>query len=157
MKERLSWADLALLDVNGASVLIVDDETAIRQMLEKVVSGYGYSTKTAASAEEADQWLSAMRFDVVLLDIELPRMNGVEFLYWALAKDPEMAVIMLTGLDNPDLALECLSKGARTYFVKPFEASFIQHALRDAVAMRRLLVARNEDVVPSEKADRPGS
>ena len=157
MKERLSWADLALLDVNGASVLIVDDETAIRQMLERVVSGYGYSTKTAASAEEADQWLSAMRFDVVLLDIELPRMNGVEFLSWALAKDPEMAVIMLTGLDNPDLALECLSKGARTYFVKPFDASFIQHALRDAVAMRRLLVARNEDVVPSEKVDRPGS
>ena len=157
MKERLSWADLALLDVNGASVLIVDDETAIRQMLEKVVSGYGYSTKTAASAEEADQWLSAMRFDVVLLDIELPRMNGVEFLSWALAKDPKMAVIMLTGLDNPDLALECLSKGARTYFVKPFDASFIQHALRDAVAMRRLLVARNEDVVPSEKVDRPGS
>ena len=150
MKEHLSWADLALLDVNGASVLIVDDETAIRQMLEKVVSGYGYSTKTAASAEEADQWLSAMRFDVVLLDIELPRMNGVEFLSWALAKDPEMAVIMLTGLDDPDLALECLSKGARTYFVKPFEASFIQHALRDAVVMRRLLVARNEDVVPSD-------
>ena len=157
MKERLSWADLALLDVNGASVLIVDDEPAILQMLEKVVSGYGYSTKTAASAEEADQWLSARRFDVVLLDIELPRMNGVEFLSWALAKDPELAVIMLTGLDNPDLALECLSKGARTYFVKPFEASFIQHALRDAVAMRRLLVARNEDVVPSEKVDRPGS
>ena len=157
MKERLSWADLALLDVNGASVLIVDDEPAILQMLEKVVSGYGYSTKTAASAEEADQWLSAMRFDVVLLDIELPRMNGVEFLSWALAKDPELAVIMLTGLDNPDLALECLSKGARTYFVKPFDASFIQHALRDAVAMRRLLVARNEDVVPSEKVDRPGS
>ena len=157
MEERLSWADLALLDVNGASVLIVDDEPAIRRMLEKVVKGYGYRTKTAASAEEADQWLTSMRFDVVLLDIELPRMNGVEFLSWALAKDPELAVIMLTGLDNPDLALECLSKGARTYFVKPFDASFIQHALRDAVVMRRLLVERNEDVGPSERADRPGS
>ena len=155
MKGSLSWADLAVLDVSGATVLIVDDEPAILRMLEKVVSGYGYNTKTAASAEEADQWISVMRFVVVLLDVELPRMNGVEFLSWALARDPELAVIMLTGLDNPDLALECLSKGARTYFVKPFDSSFIQHALRDAVAMRRLLVERNEHAEPSERADRP--
>ena len=92
-----------------------------------------------------------------VLDIELPRMNGVEFLSWALARDPELAVIMLTGLDNPDLALECLSKGARTYFVKPFDPSFIEQALRDAVAMRRLLVERNAVVAPSERADGPGS
>ena len=111
--------------------------------MEKVVESYGYSTKTAASAEEADQWLSTTRFDVVLLDIELPRMSGVEFLAWALARDPEVAVIMLTGLDNPDLALECLANGARTYFVKPFDPGFMRHALRDAVAMRRLLVERN--------------
>ena len=51
---------------------------------------------------------------------------------------------MLTGLDNPDLALQCLSKGARTYFVKPIDSAFIRHALRDAVAMRQLLVERNE-------------
>ncbi len=57
MKERLSWADLANLDVDGASVLIVDDDPAIRRALEKLVSGYGYSTKTAASAEAADEWL----------------------------------------------------------------------------------------------------
>ena len=50
---------------------------------------------------------------------------------------------MLTGLDNPDLALECLANGARTYFVKPFDPGFMRHALRDAVAMRRLLVERN--------------
>ena len=144
MKKRVSWEDLAGLDVNGASVLIVDDDPVICRTLGKVVSGFGYDTKTASSAEEADKWLSTMRFDVVLLDIELPRMNGVEFLSWGLARDPELAVIMLTGLDNPDLALECLSKGARTYFVKPFDSAFIRHALRDAVAMRQLLVERNE-------------
>ena len=152
MKERVSWADLADLDPDGASVLIVDDDPAICRTLEKVVSEYGYSTKTAASAEEADQWLSEMQFDVVLLDIELPRMNGVEFLTWALARDAELAVIMLTGLDSPGLALDCLSKGARTYFVKPFDSAFIRHALRDAVAMRRLLVERNEHAGSQDRA-----
>jgi len=87
--------------------------------------------------------LRGQRFDVVLLDIELPRMSGVEFLGWALSRDPEMAVIMLTGLDDPKLALECLKAGARTYLVKPFDSHFIELALRDAVAVRRLLVERN--------------
>lgn len=155
MKKRLSWASLAALDVDGASLLIVDDDPAIRRTLGKVVKGYGYSTKTAASAEEADQWLSTTRFDVVLLDVDLPRMNGIEFLTWALARDPELAVIMLTGLDNPDLALECLANGARTYFVKPFNPAFIRHALRDAVAMRRLLVERNEQAESSIMLDKP--
>ena len=144
MKERLNWADLADLDVDGASVLIVEDDPAICRSLERVVSGYGYSTKVAGSAEEADRWLSVTRFDVILLDINLPRMNGVEYMTWALARDPELAMIMLTGLDNSDLALECLSKGARTYLVKPFDSALIRHALRDAVAVRQLLVARNE-------------
>ncbi len=153
MKRPLGWADLAGLDVNGASVLIVDDEPAILRTLEKLVSRYGFSTKTAASAEAADQWLSTRRFDVVLLDIELPRMNGVEFLTWALARDPELAVIMRTGLDNSDLALECLSKGARTYFVKPFDPAFIRHALRDAVAIRQLLLERNQRAGSPERAD----
>ena len=152
MKRRLSWADLVDPDVTSASVLIVDDDPAICRTLEKVVSGYGYSTQTAASAEAADHWLSTMRFDVALLDIELPRMNGVEFLTWALARDPELAVIMLTGLDNPSVALECLAKGARTYFVKPFDPAFIRHALRDAVAMRQLLVERNEHAGSPERA-----
>ena len=152
MKERLSWADLANLDVDGASVLIVDDDPAICRSLEKVVSAYGYSTKVAASAEEADKWLAVTRFDVILLDIDLPRMNGVEYMTWALARDPELAMIMLTGWDNSDLALECLSKGARAYLVKPFDPALIRHALRDAVAMRQLLVARNEHAGSQDRA-----
>lgn len=139
----LSWTDIARVDPSGAAVLIVDDNDGIRSRLKKVVQILGYTVKTAASAEEADRWMEAEPFDVILLDIELPRMSGVEFLRWALTKDPEVAVIMLTGLDNPELALECLHAGARTYFVKPFDPDFIEHALRDAVAMGRLLRDRN--------------
>ena len=85
-----------------------------------------------------------MRFDALLLDIQLPRMTGVEFLSWALERDPELAVIMLTGLDEPGLAVQCIEEGARTYLVKPVEAEFLRLALRDALAMRRLLIERND-------------
>jgi two-component system C4-dicarboxylate transport response regulator DctD len=104
----------------------------------------GYGCQAAASSEEADRRLGSERFDVCLLDIELPRMSGLEFLGWALLKDPEMAVIMLTGVDAPEVALECLDQGARTFLVKPVEAPFLIRAVRDAVALRRLLVEHND-------------
>lgn len=128
----------------GESVLVVDDVERIRRGLAELVESLGYEVKTAASAEEADQWLGSQRFSAVLLDIELPRMNGVEFLRWALERDPELAVIMVTGLDDPSLAIECMDEGARTYLVKPINPEFLRVALRDAVAMRRVLVERNE-------------
>jgi len=141
---RFGWTKVLAQASGSARVLVVDDEVQVRQSLTRLVTHFGYEVKTAASAEEADHWLSSQRFHVVLLDIELPRMKGVEFLSWALEKDPEQAVIMLTGLDDPDLAIECIDKGARTYLVKPVEAEFLRLALRDALAMRRLLVERND-------------
>jgi DNA-binding NtrC family response regulator len=125
-------------------VLIVDDEADVRKSLQRLVTGFGHSVRTAASSEEADSWLDSERFDACLLDIELPRMKGVEFLTWALRRDPEMAVIMLTGLNDPALAIECIDSGARTYLVKPVEADFLRLALRDALAVRRLLVEGND-------------
>lgn len=139
----VGWDDLPRYAPESASVLVVDDEAHIRESLEKLVTRFGYSVKTAASAEEADSWISSQRFDVCLLDIQLPRMKGVEFLSWALERDPELAVIMLTGLDDPELAIECIEQGARTYLVKPVEADFLRLALRDALFVRRLLVERN--------------
>lgn len=123
---------------------MVDDELELRRGLQKLVTRFGYTVHTAGSAEEADICLTAERFDVCLLDIELPRMKGVEFLGWALKRDPEMAVIMLTGLDAPELAIECIRAGARTYLVKPVAADFLDLALQDAVAVRSVLVERND-------------
>ena len=146
MMRKLGWADLANTRPGGATVLIVDDDDRILRGLEKLVKSFGYRVKTAASAEAADHWLASERFSAVLLDIELPRMNGIEFLRWALNRDPELAIIMVTGRDDPTLAIECMDEGARTYLVKPIDLDFLRVALRDAVAMRRILVERNRDI-----------
>lgn len=140
---RTSWKRI-LEDGSGAGrILVVDDDPEVRSALARLLTRIGHTVQVAASAEEADQWLSAGRFDVCLLDIELPRMSGVEFLTWALLKDPELAVIMLTGVDSPEVALECIDAGARTFLVKPVEVAFLTRAVRDALAVRRLLVEHN--------------
>ena len=142
--KRLGWRDVLGRAPARARILVVDDEQEVRQGLQRLVTRFGYSVRSAASAEEADQWLGRERFDLCMLDIELPRMKGVEFLGWALNRDPEMAVIMLTGLDLPEVAIECIDHGARTYLVKPVESEFLKLALRDALAMRSILVERND-------------
>jgi DNA-binding NtrC family response regulator len=142
--KRRSWRDLVGSAPAVGRVLVVDDDPEIRKAVSRLLVRSGYACQAAASAEEADQRLGSERFDVCLLDIELPRMSGLEFLEWSLKRDPEMAVIMLTGLDAPEVALACLDHGARTFLVKPVEAPFLTRAVRDAIAMRRLLVEHND-------------
>lgn len=141
----LGWRELASRTSTGSRILIVDDDARTRRGLEKLIESMGYDqVKVAGSAEEADHWMTSLEFDLVLLDIELPRMNGVEFLAWALDREPELATIMLTGLDNPDLAIQCLRAGARNYLVKPINPDFLEVAIRDALAVRGVLLERNQ-------------
>jgi len=142
--ETIGFGEVVERGASPGDVLIVEDEKEVRRSLERLVRRFGHEVKAAASAEAADHWLQSQRFDVCLLDIELPKMKGVEFLRWAQGRDPEMAVIMLTGIDDPELAMECMDHGARTYLVKPPEPEFLQRAVTDALAVRRLLQERND-------------
>jgi len=146
-QRRLGWRELAATRSQG-SILVVEDEAVVRGGLVRLLKEFGHDVKVAASAEEADNHLRLSKFDLMLLDIELPRMNGMELLVWALRRDPEMAVIMLTGLDRPELALTCFEAGARTYLVKPITSEFLRPAIRDALALRELLVERNDCLCP---------
>jgi DNA-binding NtrC family response regulator len=109
----------------------------------RLIAQLGHLPTPAKSAEEADMWLATNRYDLLLLDIEMPGMNGLEFLPWALKRDKEMPVIMLTGVKDADVALRCLEAGARNYLVKPPELSFLKLAVTDALAVRQLLLQRN--------------
>ncbi len=142
--KRMSWKGMLASAPPAGRILVVDDDPNVRKALSRLLARGGYSVQAVASSEEADRWLGVERFPVCLLDVELPRMSGVEFLTWALVKDPEMAVIMLTGVDAPEVALECLDQGARTFLVKPVEADFLLRAIRDAVALRYLLIEHND-------------
>jgi CheY-like chemotaxis protein len=126
---------------------VVEDERRNREALVRLLEEEGYDVRAAASAEQADSWITAMSFDLVLLDIELPGMNGVEFLEWALDRDPQLAIIMTTGVDVPEVALRCLRAGARTYLVKPLDPAFTREAVRDALVMREVLKELDADAL----------
>lgn len=140
----VGWREMLERAPASARILVVDDEESVRDSLVRLLKRLGHTAEGAVSAEAGEHWLSTERFDVLLLDIDLPGMKGDEFLDRALEHDGELAVIMLTALDDPVLALECLRRGARTYLVKPVEEAFLQAAIRDALAVRRLLVEWNE-------------
>lgn len=152
-RKPIAFSDLGGYGPESADILLVEDEADVRKSLRRLLESLGHSVKEAASAEEGDLWLTSQRFHVCLLDVELPKMKGLEFLGWALNRDPEMGVIMLTGLDDPELAFECLEKGARTYLVKPVDAEILRLALRDALGVRRLLVERNQALSPDADED----
>lgn len=141
---RVGWTGLAKLRPARASVLVVDDDDRARSALERALLEMGHTVRTAASPEQADARLATERFHLALLDINMPTMNGVDFLSWALRRDPEMAVIMVTGLDDADVALSTIQAGARTYLVKPVSLGLLRATVDDALCVRELLLSHNE-------------
>ena len=106
--------------MNNISILIVDDEQNVSQLLKKVLSKRGYVTYAAASALEALEIINAYHINIVITDIKMPDMNGIELLKAVKALDPSIAVILITAFATLETAVEALKMGARDYITKPF-------------------------------------
>ena len=104
-------------------MLIVEDERDIYDCLEQFFSAKGFAVASAFSAEEALEQLKAHAPDVILLDILLPGLSGIELLKRARALHPSARVIMVTALDRDDLRREAYFLGAVGYVTKPFDFS----------------------------------
>src|SRR6267154_421989 len=116
------------------TVLVVDDEDGIRQALTRFLSRLGYHVQAAANATEALKQLAEHHPQAMLCDIRMPETSGVELLPKVLAQDADLAVLMLTAIDEPRTAIECLKLGAYDYLIKPVDLEelelSLQHALR---------------------------
>ncbi len=100
-------------------VLITDDEARFRTTLSKMLAARGLMVKAVGSGEEALAELAAQPYDVVLLDIRMPGIDGIETLKRVKEGYPEVEVIMLSGHANLDVAIELLKLGAYDYLLKP--------------------------------------
>ena len=129
---------------SATTVLVVDDEEGIRQALSRFLSRLGYKVRAAASATEALEHLAASHPQAMLCDIRMPAMSGIELLPKVLAQDPDLAIVMLTAIDEPRTAIECLKLGAFDYLIKPVDLEELELSLQHALRQRQLEVDRRE-------------
>jgi DNA-binding NtrC family response regulator len=107
---------------NKPSILLVEDDARIRESLSILLQEKGYDTDTARNGQEAIQKSKAKFFNLALLDIKLPDMEGTKLLITLHENQPKMMKIMITGYPSLENAVEALNQGADAYFVKPVQA-----------------------------------
>ncbi len=122
-----------------ASILIIDDEKAIRKTLSEILSYEGYKIDEAADGEEGIKKFSSAVFDVVLCDIKMPKMDGLEFLEKAREINADVPVIVISGHGNIETAVEAVKKGAFDYISKPPDLNRLLITLRNALEKQSLV------------------
>jgi cyclic di-GMP phosphodiesterase len=120
------------------TLLIVDDESAIRRLLRQKLAGEGYQCQEADTAEQVLNTLGTSPIALVLLDIKMPGKSGIELLPEIKSSSPDTAVIMATAVNEVNVAVQCLKQGADDYICKPFNLDELSLAIQRALEKRRL-------------------
>ncbi|HET9058264.1 MAG TPA: sigma-54 dependent transcriptional regulator [Chitinophagaceae bacterium] len=116
-----------------SSILIIDDEKAIRKTLTEILSYEGYKIEEAENGDDALKRLKEKNYDVVLCDIKMPKMDGIEFLERARQARPDIPVIMISGHGTIETAVEAVKKGAFDYVSKPPDLNRLLITIRNAL------------------------
>jgi putative nucleotidyltransferase with HDIG domain len=139
-------------------VLVVDDEDTIRVALSRFLRSQGYEVEVAESGAAALAALERQRFVVMLCDVRMPEMTGLDVVPRALRLDGDLAILMLTAVNDAATATDALSHGAMDYLVKPIELAELQRAVERAAHRRHLEIERRrvEEHIREEVALRTG-
>lgn len=114
------------------NILVVDDESLMRNLIYKILGQQKYKVKLAASVEEALEALSQKEFQLVISDIKMPERNGLELLQRVKQDYPRTGVVMMTGYADTYSAREVLLSGAEEYITKPFKSRELSSAVEKA-------------------------
>ncbi|WP_276502172.1 sigma-54-dependent transcriptional regulator [Terrimonas pollutisoli] len=122
-----------------ADILIIDDEKAIRKTLTEILSFEGYKLEEAADGEEGLKKFKEKAFDLVLCDIKMPKLDGIEFLQKAGETNPDVPIIMISGHGNIETAVEAVKKGAYDFISKPPDLNRLLITIRNAMERSSLV------------------
>jgi DNA-binding NtrC family response regulator len=125
-------------------ILVVDDEDGIRQALNRFLTRLGYRVAEASDATVALTQIGEVHPQAMLCDIRMPNMTGVELVPKALASDADLAITMLTAIDEPRTAIECMKLGAYDYLIKPVDLDELDISLQGSLRRRQLVIDRRE-------------
>jgi len=120
-------------------ILIVDDEEGMRRLLGRVLTREGYDTTTVASGADALRHVAMERYDLVLTDIKMPEMDGLQLLAELKDYEPSLPIIVMTAYGTVENAVQALRSGAYDYIAKPFETDEIKLAVAKVLERERLL------------------
>src|SRR5258706_3664479 len=116
------------------SILYVDDEESLRVLVPNQLGLEGFMVETADDGDTAVEMLQKKQYDVILLDVRMPRLNGIEVLKYVRNQKMASRVIMLTGVDDLAVALEAVKNGANDYVTKPYDLSTLVSSINRVVA-----------------------
>ncbi len=119
-------------------ILVVDDEQSLREVLSIMLKRTGYAVTSVADGEEAIELLNRDIFDLVITDLRMPKIDGMEVLKAAKSASPETVVLIITAFASADSAVEAMKQGAYDYLTKPFQVDEVQLIIRNALEKRRL-------------------
>ncbi|HWO58397.1 MAG TPA: sigma-54 dependent transcriptional regulator [bacterium] len=137
-------------------VLIIDDDRNLRFALRRILDANSYNIDEAGTGEEGLALVQSQSYDVILLDLRMPGMSGIEVLEKLRAVDPRTPVVMMTAFGTTDTAIQAIKMGAFDFVLKPFEIDEIQRVVARAVESYRLMTRRvevAEDETPATDAD----
>jgi DNA-binding NtrC family response regulator len=115
------------------TILIIDDERAIRNVLKDILTNEGFKVEEAADGEEGLKKFQASSFDVVLCDIKMPKLDGIEFLQKVMESGSDTPVIIISGHGNIETAVDAVKKGAFDYISKPPDLNRLLITIRNAM------------------------
>ena len=134
---------MALSDAPVA-VLVVDDEESIRNAIKRFLIQHGHEVSTAASGEEALEVLRRQKITCILLDVHLPGTSGIELVPRLLEAEPNVAILMLTAVNDATAAALCMQRGAMDYLTKPIDLDVLARAIQRALARRHGLIEEQQ-------------
>jgi len=120
-------------------ILIIDDEKAIRKTLSEILSFEGYKIDEASDGEEGLKKFKDRNYDVILCDIKMPKIDGIEFLQKAGESNPDVPIIMISGHGNIETAVEAVKTGAYDYISKPPDLNRLLITIRNAMDKSNLV------------------
>jgi DNA-binding NtrC family response regulator len=127
------------MDTPSASILVVDDEMIVRESLGNWFRDEGYRTDVAESAKVALEKLTHANWDVFLLDIRMPGIDGLELQRKIKEAQPDATIIIMTAYASVESAVEAMKHGAYDYIIKPFDPDDLEHTVRKALERKRLV------------------
>ncbi|MFT4755224.1 MAG: two-component system nitrogen regulation response regulator NtrX, partial [Salibacteraceae bacterium] len=125
-----------------AKILIIEDEKAIRNVLSNIIQeeDSSYKVEVAENGLEGLEKISQDTYDLVLCDIKMPKMDGMELLTKAMKDQPDLTMVMISGHGDIDTAVECIKKGAFDYISKPPDLNRLLNTVRNGLYRKKLVV-----------------